>query len=88
MNGKGKGYYDNGKLLFEGEYSKHFKKKGKEYDINGKIMYEGEYMVCKYPIQQPYASCYFPKRINLPKNPYNPMMNPYYPMMNPYYPVP
>ena len=44
-NGKGKEYYENGKLKFEGEYLNGEKNgKGKEYDENGKIKYEGEYL--------------------------------------------
>ena len=51
-------------------------------------MYEGEYIICENPIWQPYASGYFPKKINIPKNPYiNPMMNPYNSMMIPYNPM-
>ena len=44
-NGKGKEYYENGKLKFEGEYlngEKHGK--GKEYYENGKLRFEGEYL--------------------------------------------
>ena len=37
-NGKGKEYYDNGKLKLEGEYSKGKLLKGKGYDIKGKVI--------------------------------------------------
>jgi len=46
-NGKAKEYYfyDNSKLIFEGEYLNGFKIKGKEYyDRNGHIKFEGEYL--------------------------------------------
>ena len=45
-NGKGKEYYDNGKLIFEGEYINGERNKGIgiEYYDNGKIEYEGEYI--------------------------------------------
>ena len=44
-NGKGKEYYENGKLLFEGEYLNNKRNgKGKEYDDNGNILFEGEYL--------------------------------------------
>ena len=43
MHGKGKEYYDNGTLLFEGEYLYDFKLKGKFY-LNKKLEYEGEYI--------------------------------------------
>ena len=39
-NGKGKEYYFNGKLMFEGEYSFDNKYNGKGYDVNGNIIYE------------------------------------------------
>ena len=39
-NGKGKEYFFNGKLLFEGEYSNNKKWNGKGYDENGNIIYE------------------------------------------------
>ena len=43
-NGKGKEYYDNGKLEFEGEYLNGERNgKGKEYYYDGKIKFEGEY---------------------------------------------
>ena len=38
-NGKGKKYYKNGKLKFEGEYSNGMKWNGKGYDINNNIVY-------------------------------------------------
>ena len=45
INGKGKEYYDNGKLKFEGEYLNGEKNgKGKEYDDNGNLKFEGEYL--------------------------------------------
>jgi len=44
-NGKGKEYYENGKLKYEGEYINGKKNgKGKEYYENGNIKYEGEYL--------------------------------------------
>ena len=45
-NGKGKEYYDDGKLKFEGEYLNGKRNgKGKEYDYDyGKIEFEGEYL--------------------------------------------
>ena len=44
-NGKGKEYFYNGKLMFEGEYLNGLKNgKGKEYDWNGKLIFEGEYV--------------------------------------------
>ena len=43
--GKGKEYYDNGKLKFEGEYLNGERNgKGKEYYWNGKLEFEGEYL--------------------------------------------
>ena len=43
-NEEGEEYFDNGKLLFEGEYlNKKKKGKGKEYFDNGLLSYEGEY---------------------------------------------
>ena len=37
--------YDNGKLIFEGEYLNDEKNGfGKEYDKSGKIIFEGEYI--------------------------------------------
>ena len=39
-NGKGKEYYINGNLKFEGEYLKGKKIKGKGYDIKGKLILE------------------------------------------------
>ena len=46
MNGKGKEYYNNCKLKFEGEYlkGKRWNGKGKEYDKDGKLKFEGEYL--------------------------------------------
>ena len=44
-NGKGKEYYDNGKLKFEGEYLNGERNgNGKEYYDNGKLKFEGEYL--------------------------------------------
>jgi len=47
-NGKGKGkkYYENGKLYFEGEYIKGERNgKGKEYYyVSDKLKFEGEYL--------------------------------------------
>ena len=44
INGKGKEYYWNGKLLFEGEYLNGEKNgKGKEYKY-GYLIFEGEYI--------------------------------------------
>ena len=37
---KGKEYYNNGKLRFEGEYLDHKKWNGKGYDEQGNIIYE------------------------------------------------
>ena len=42
-NGKGKEYYNDGKLGFEGEYINGKRNgKGKEYHYDGKIEFEGE----------------------------------------------
>ena len=44
-NGKGKEYYYDDKLSFEGEYLNGKRNgKGKEYDYNGNKSYEGEYL--------------------------------------------
>ena len=45
-NEKGKEYYSNDKLMFEGEYLNGKRTgKGKEYDYeNGKLLFEGEYL--------------------------------------------
>ena len=44
-SGKGKEYYYDGKLKFEGEYLNGKRKgKGKEYDYGGKLVFEGEYI--------------------------------------------
>ena len=45
-NGKGKEYYNDGKLKFEGEYLYDQKRKGKLY-INNKLEYDGEYLYNK-----------------------------------------
>ena len=43
-NGKVKEYWNNGKLLFEGEYLNGKRNgKGKEYN-DGKLVFEGEYL--------------------------------------------
>ena len=43
-NGKGKEYYNDGTLKFEGQYLNCQKNgKGKEYYENGKLKFEGEY---------------------------------------------
>ena len=39
-NGKGKEYYDNGKLKFEGEYLKGKIWNGKGFNLNGKLEFE------------------------------------------------
>ena len=42
---KGKEYYQDGEILFEGGYLKGEKHgKGKEYYDNGKLVFEGEYL--------------------------------------------
>ena len=45
-NGKGKEYYKNGELIFEGEYlnGKRWNGKGKEYDDKGRVKFKGEYL--------------------------------------------
>ena len=44
-NGKGKDYYDNGKVEFEGKYLNGKRNgKGKEYDYDGNLRYGGEYL--------------------------------------------
>ena len=44
-NGKGKIYYDDGKLRFEGEFLNNKRNgKGKEYHKNGNLKFEGEYL--------------------------------------------
>ena len=44
-NGKGKEYYENGNIEFEGEYLNGKRNgKGKEYFNNGKLLFEGEYL--------------------------------------------
>ena len=45
-NGKGKEYYKNGELIFEGEYlnGKRWNGKGKEYDNKGRVKFKGEYL--------------------------------------------
>ena len=43
-NGKGKEYYFNGLLGFEGEYKNGYKNgKGKEYNSEGYLIFEGNY---------------------------------------------
>ena len=45
MNGKGKEYWYEGTLIFEGEYLNGQRNgKGKEYYNNGKLEFEGEYL--------------------------------------------
>ena len=45
INGKGKEYYDNGELLYDGGYLNGKRNgKGKEYDLDGKLIFEGEYL--------------------------------------------
>ena len=39
-NGKGKEYYDDGELKFEGEYKNGQKWNGKGYNHKGEIIYE------------------------------------------------
>ena len=44
-NGKGKEYYEDGQLLFEGEYLNGKRNgKGKEYYEDGQLEFEGEYI--------------------------------------------
>ena len=40
-NGKGKKYYENGKIKFEGEYIKGERRRGKEYDESCNLIFEG-----------------------------------------------
>jgi len=43
--GKGKEYYSNGKLKFEGKYLDGERNgKGKEYNYDGELLFEGEYL--------------------------------------------
>ena len=43
-NGKGKEYWNNGKLKFEGKYLNGERNgNGKEYNFFGKLIFEGEY---------------------------------------------
>ena len=52
-NGKGKEYYNNGELEFEGEYLNGKKWEGKGYDNSNKIVYElkkGKGLVKEYII--------------------------------------
>ena len=45
LNGKGKEYYWDDILMFEGEYLNGEKNgKGKEYNEDGKLSFEGEYL--------------------------------------------
>ena len=56
-NGKGKDYYDNGKVEFEGNYlngNRHGK--GKEYDYEGNLRHEGEYLNGKRKGEEYYNS--------------------------------
>ena len=43
INGKGKLYYNNGFLIFEGECLYDWKRKGKSY-VKNRLEYEGEYL--------------------------------------------
>ena len=45
-NGKGKEYYNDGKLIFEGQYLNGiiWNGKSKEYNYDGKLIFEGEYL--------------------------------------------
>ena len=45
-NGKGKEYYDDGNLAFEGEYvkGKRWNGKGNEYFNDGRLKFEGDYL--------------------------------------------
>jgi len=45
-SGKGKEYYEDNKLSFEGDYLYDYKLKGKLY-VNNKLEYEGEYLYGK-----------------------------------------
>ena len=54
-NGKGKEYYDNGKLLFEGNFLNGNRFTGKVYDIKGNMSYDLENMnglIKKYLIKK------------------------------------
>ena len=43
--GKGKYYYDNGKLMFEGEHTNgELNGKGKKYNSYGNLIFEGVYL--------------------------------------------
>ena len=42
-NGKGKEYFEDGEIEFEGEYLDGKRLKGKEYNFNGDLKFEGEY---------------------------------------------
>ena len=46
-NGKGKEYYDNGVLEFEGKYLYNYRIKGKKYYDNGKLEFEGDFLFGK-----------------------------------------
>ena len=43
-NGKGKEYYYDSSIIFEGEYTNGDIIRGKHYDRRGKILFEGEYL--------------------------------------------
>tara|TARA_Y100000389_G_scaffold31294_1_gene26500 strand:+ start:179 stop:388 length:210 start_codon:yes stop_codon:yes gene_type:complete len=47
LYGKGKEYYENGKIKYDGEYWNKFLFKGKKYNSNGKLVYEGEWKSIK-----------------------------------------
>ena len=45
MNGKGKKYDENGKLIYDGEFLNNMRNgKGKEYDEKGGLKYDGEFL--------------------------------------------
>ena len=46
-NGKGKEYYYNGRIKFEGEYLNNKKLIGKEYEQNRNIIYKLNYIIGK-----------------------------------------
>ena len=56
-NGKGKEYYNNGKIKFEGEYFDGIiNKKGKEYNKEGELIKEGEFKDDKLWIGKKYPT--------------------------------
>ena len=44
INGKVIEYFDNGDILFEGQYSNGLRKKGKEFGKDRMIVFDGEYL--------------------------------------------